>query len=97
MLAGRRVAGKCRRLSRSNRRHAHCIRAMAVGTLHRQGSAGANRVAFSGRIGTRPLAAGTYRLTARAADADGNAAIPRQTTFHVVRRARAASSSGPRR
>jgi VCBS repeat protein/FG-GAP repeat protein len=56
-----------------------------VGTLRRAGRAGANRVAFSGRIGRRALRRGTYRLTATATDPAGNRSRPRTTRFRVVR------------
>jgi hypothetical protein len=56
-----------------------------VGTLNRAGIAGPNVVPFTGRIGTRPLRPGVYRLKARAVDAAGNAATPRTTRFRIVR------------
>ena len=94
-LSGRRVGGQCRRLTRADRRGVHCVRPIPVGTINRRGTVGANRIAFTGRIGTRALNVGSYRLTARAADGAGNAAIARTARFKVVRRARSASSSGP--
>jgi hypothetical protein len=67
-----------------NRKHKRCTRAIRLGTINRSSQAGTNRVAFSGRIGTRPLIRGAYRLTARAVDSAGNAGTPRRASFKVV-------------
>ncbi len=56
-----------------------------VGTLRRSASAGASRVAFSGRIGRRALRPGTYRLIVEARDAAGNASLAAPKVFRVVR------------
>jgi hypothetical protein len=56
------------------------------GTLTRSGVSGANQLAFSGRIGSRKLAAGTYRLVAKATDAAGNRGRTRTATFTIARR-----------
>ena len=58
---------------------------VAVGRLHRTGSAGANRVAFSGRIGRRALRPGAYRLIVRATDAAGNSAKAKPRALRVLR------------
>jgi hypothetical protein len=60
-------------------------RRVAAGTLRRTARAGANRVAFSGRIGRRALRRGRYRLTVRATDAAGNRSTVRTRAFRVVR------------
>jgi hypothetical protein len=86
LIGGRVVNGKCQRLTRANRNRKPCTRTRAAGTLNRAGALGANRIPFSGRIGTRAVKRGRYRLTARAVDAAANAARPRTTTFKVVRR-----------
>ena len=57
----------------------------ARGTLVRQGSAGANRIRFSGRIGKKALAPGRYRLVARAVDPQGRRSAPKRASFRVVR------------
>ena len=56
-----------------------------TGTLRRTGRAGANRVAFSGRIGRRALRPGRYRLTVHATDAAGNRSTARAARFRIVR------------
>jgi hypothetical protein len=59
---------------------------VAAGRLRRTGSAGANRVAFSGRIGRRALRPGAYRLIVRATDAAGNSAKARPRALRVLAR-----------
>ena len=55
-----------------------------AGTLRRAGTAGANRVRFSGRIGRRALRPGRYRLIVRAIDAAGNHSAVRTADFRIV-------------
>jgi DNA-binding beta-propeller fold protein YncE len=47
-------------------------------------AAGANSIAFGGRIGRRALAPGNYRATIVATDAAGNLSAPRQARFGVL-------------
>ena len=56
------------------RGHAHrCTRTVALGTLTRAHElAGADRVAFSGRLGRRPLAPGAYRAILTATNGSGS-------------------------
>jgi WD40-like Beta Propeller Repeat len=57
------------------------------GTLVRSGQSGANALAFSGRIGSKKLSAGSYEIVATAVDAAGNrTAKPKTATFTIVRR-----------
>lgn len=70
--SGRRQGSSCRKPSSSNRKGKRCTRYTTSGTLRREGRTGANTVAFSGRIGTKPLAAGGYRVAVTARDAAGN-------------------------
>ena len=64
-----------------------CTRYVAVKpSLKRAVAAGATAVPFSGRIGTRALKPGSYRLTVVVADAAGNRSNPRSIGFRVVRR-----------
>ena len=67
------------------RRHgAHCTRTLASGTLTRASEpAGADSVAFSGRIGRRALAAGHYAAVLHASDAAGSSQAV-QVAFTVV-------------
>jgi hypothetical protein len=62
-----------------------CTRYLTRGTLTRKHErAGADTVAFSGRIGRKALANGHYRLTLKATDPAGNASRPKTATFVVV-------------
>jgi hypothetical protein len=57
------------------------------GTLLRSGQSGANQLAFSGRIGSKKLSAGSYEIVATAVDAAGNrTAKPKTARFTIVRR-----------
>ena len=83
---GRRKGGKCVKPTKALRRAKRCTRFAAVRTLTRKGAAGANRVAFSGRIGKRKLKRGKYRMALRATDAAGNRSAVRRVGFRIVRR-----------
>jgi virginiamycin B lyase len=69
--AGRRVGKSCRAPSKSNRHRARCTRYVTVGTLKRRALQGPNQIAFSGRVGRKPLRAGGYQATATATDSAG--------------------------
>jgi hypothetical protein len=60
-------------------------RFVRAGRLRRSGRAGTNRFRFSGRIGTRALRPGRYRLRARAVDSAGNRSAWRTRRFRIVR------------
>jgi glucose/arabinose dehydrogenase len=83
-LPGRRVGSRCRAPSRSNRARPRCTRLRSVGTLTRRAGVGANKTSFTGRLGSRALAAGGYRAVLAATDADGNPARTRTLDFTVV-------------
>ncbi len=61
------------------------VRYRRAGTLRRSGSAGPRRVPFSGRIGSKPLRPGRYRLTISARDGASNAGRRRVLRFTVLR------------
>jgi hypothetical protein len=69
-------------------RRAHakrCTRTLTLGTLTPAGEpAGADSLAFSGRIGTRALAAGTYNVVLSASNAAGHSK-PVKLGFAIVR------------
>jgi hypothetical protein len=56
------------------------------GTLTRRSHSGANRVAFSGRIGTKALKPGSYRVTVTATSHAGLASRAQSISFRIVRR-----------
>jgi len=83
--AGRRVGTACRRPTRANHSHRACTRWLMLGTFTRRGVAGPNRQRFDGRLRRRALAAGRYRLVARALDASGMRSKALSASFRVVR------------
>jgi len=83
--AGRRVGGKCRKPTRSNRRRRKCTRYVRVGRFAQQAVAGANRKRFSGRIGRKTLRRGRHRVVLVATDAAGNKSRAKRLRFRIVR------------
>jgi hypothetical protein len=81
---GRRSGKRCVKPTRRNARKRRCTRFVKRGTLKRAGKAGANSVAFSGRIGRKPLKPGSYRATFTAT-AGGLSSKPATLKFRVVR------------
>lgn len=85
-LPGRRVGSRCLPLKPRGGRIRKCRRFVRRGALTRRSPAGPSTVAFSGRIGRKPLKAGRYRATLAAVDAAGNRSLPVRLTFAVVTR-----------
>jgi hypothetical protein len=85
LRGGRRVGNKCVAPTRARRSKPRCTRPVNRGTLTRQGSAGRNTTAFSGKMGKRPMAPGTYlaTITARAAGTL-RASAARTASFVIV-------------
>lgn len=88
LVRGRARGGRCRAARRGSRGR-KCVRRVPAGALRRQGAAGANRIAFRGRLKRRLLPRGRYLATLVATDAAGNRSGPRRVRFRVVRRGRA--------
>jgi len=84
IVSGRRVGGRCVKATKNNRRKPRCSRALAAGTLRISGKAGANSVAFSGKISGRALKPGSYRLLVTAL-ADGKTSPARSLRFTIAR------------
>jgi hypothetical protein len=79
-LKGRRVGGKCRKLTPGNRERRKCTRYKRLkGGFSHQGAAGKNAFKFSGRARGKALKPGKYRLVGRAGDSVKRAA------FRIVR------------
>jgi hypothetical protein len=57
-----------------------------IGTLTRTGKAGKNSVKFTGRLGRKALAVGSYRAVVGATDAAGNKAKTKTLSFKIVKR-----------
>lgn len=84
--SGRRVGRRCVQPTRRNRNRRKCTRYVRAGqALTRTASAGANTVAFTGRIGRRKLGPGSYRVVVTVTDAAGNASTPKTAAFRIVR------------
>jgi hypothetical protein len=70
--SGRKVGGKCVRLTRKNRHKPHCTRFVALGhAFAGPGKSGADQLALP-KVGGRKLGPGRYLLTLTARDAAGN-------------------------
>ncbi len=83
---GRKVGRTCKAPTRSNRKKPACKRYVAVaGSFTHSGKNGANSFKFTGRLGGRKLAPGTYRLTGTPTDAAGNRGKAITVRFKVVR------------
>lgn len=83
--SGRRRGKSCVAPTRKLRRARRCTRIITQGTLTRISHQGADRVAFSGRIGSRALRPGRYQATLVAVDAARHASKPRTISFTIVK------------
>lgn len=84
-VPGRRKGKRCIKPQRRLKRK--CTRYVRSHTLTRRGTVrGANRIAYSGRVGRRALGPGRYRATLVATDPAGNRSKPAAVSFAVVRR-----------
>jgi hypothetical protein len=86
VVPGRRVGGKCRKVTRRNRARRKCKRFRRAGRLAYDGVLGRNSSPFSGRIGRRKMRPGRFRATFAATDKAGNASGPSRIRFRIVRR-----------
>lgn len=84
---GRRVGGKCRKTTASNRGRTKCTRYVNSGSRNVDAKKGNNSLRFQGRLrASKRLALGRYRLSATAKDAAGNPqAQTRRKTFRLVK------------
>ena len=86
LRTGRKQHGRCRPASRSNRRGSGCTLWIAErGSFRISGKAGLNRLRFTGRLGRKALAPGSYRLDVRARDNTGRRGGLLRVAF-VIRR-----------
>jgi len=84
--SGRRRGKRCVVPTGKLRHARRCTRIITTGTLTRISQQGANKVAFSGRIGSRALRPGRYQATLIATDATRHASRPKTITFTIVKR-----------
>lgn len=80
--AGRTVRGKCRKLTRKNRKRKKCNLRLK-GSFKHQGRQGANSFLFTGRLRKGKLKPGRYYLVAKPA---GSTSKPKRGKFRIVRR-----------
>jgi hypothetical protein len=85
-LPGRRHGKSCLAPSKKLRHAKKCTRIVIRGTLTRTSHLGANRVAFSGRIGSKALKPGSYQATLTAANSAKQTSKAVTVRFTVVRR-----------
>ncbi len=86
VLKGRRAGKRCVTGARKGK---PCVNYRRTGgSLRVNAKPGANSVKFAAKLGARPLAAGTYRLTAVAIDAAGNRSAPVTVLVSVRSRSR---------
>ncbi len=84
--SGRRAGSRCAPPRRDLRRRERCVRILRRGVLAQAGNGGANRLAFTGALGARPLRPGTYSATITATDAARNTSEPQTLSFRVLAR-----------
>lgn len=83
--SGTRCAAK-KPKARKGRKAKRCELVRTSGTIARSAVSGANRLAFTGRLGRRALASGKYRFALIAVDAAGNRSKPSRVAFTVVKK-----------
>jgi hypothetical protein len=85
-VSGRKLGGRCVAPTKANRAKHACRRVLTRGTLSFAGHAGANRVAFQGRLSrSKKLPPGTYTLVIVATNGPGRRSPPKQLTFTIVK------------
>jgi dipeptidyl aminopeptidase/acylaminoacyl peptidase len=82
-LTGRRASGRCGRPTAHNRGGPRCSYYANAGSFSQGATAGANRVAFTGRVAGRALRPGSYRLTLTAIGAAGARSTTQRIHFTV--------------
>jgi hypothetical protein len=88
VLKGRRIRGRCRRATRRNkllsRRKCKLYKGVR-GSFTHTGTAGANSIRFTGRVGGKRLKVGSYRLVAVTVDPAGNKSAGKRRGFRIRR------------
>ncbi len=75
--------GTCQKPSRKNRKGRRCTLFLALGGFDQASQAGESQIAFSGKLGSRPLRPGSYRATLIATDGSGVSSEPAHASFRV--------------
>ena len=85
-LGGRRVGRRCLAPTSSNHSKPACARTITAGTLRLPGHAGANKLAFQGRISaTKRLKPGRHTLTITATNTAGQTSAPQKLSFTIAK------------
>ena len=85
-LSGRRSGKRCVKPTGKNAKKKKCTRyAKVKGGFSHKGKKGTNRVTFTGKLGKKKLAPGTYRLRAVATDAAKNKSALKTRAFKILR------------
>lgn len=82
---GRRVGGKCRKQTKSNRTKRACARFVRARTLTQAGKEGKNQRKVKSKQGRKRLKAGRYRAVLQATDLGGNVSTKKSVRFRVVK------------
>ena len=85
-VAGRKSGKSCVKPTAKLKKAKKCTRYATVKTLTRLQLAGANKVAFSGRIGNTKLKPGKYRFSITGTDARGNTSLAVKKSFRIVQK-----------
>ncbi len=84
---GKRVGAKCVKSTKKLKKKKNCTRYVKAATIKRvYKSAGAKKLAFSGRAGRKVLPAGSYRMRASAAAGAGTTSVTRSASFKIVKK-----------
>ena len=84
---GRRVGTKCKKPTRANRKKKKCVRYVKLkGSFAWLSNPGDNRFRFTGRLRSRKLKPGSYRLAGTPTNQDGKKGKTVRTKFKIVRR-----------
>jgi CSLREA domain-containing protein len=83
---GRRSGSRCVKQTKANRTKKKCVLFTRVARVTLAGKAGANTKAYKGKVGSKKLAAGSYRVTLLATDPAGNKSKSTRANFKVARR-----------
>lgn len=84
LVSGRRSGKRCVTATKKNRAKRACTRTERRGSLTVAGKPGANGLEFRGRVGSRTLKPGRYRVRV-VASADGTTSKTMTRTFTIVR------------
>ena len=83
---GRKVGRSCVKPGKSNKKKKPCVRYVSLGTaLNLSARAGNRSTPFSGKVKSKVLKAGKYRLVLLASDAEGNTSKLSTAKFRIVK------------